>query len=84
MMTQKEIIKQIEAFPIFEQFEIIEKIQRNIKRNLQKQKEQKNLSVEEKLAIVESLGGALKMKNPPMSKEEERQIIEEHLLEKYQ
>lgn len=30
-MTQQEIIKEVTAFPIFEQFEIVEKIQRNIK-----------------------------------------------------
>lgn len=32
MMTQQEIIKQIIAFPIFEQIEIIEEIQQNIKK----------------------------------------------------
>ncbi len=85
-MTQQEIIKQIVAFPIFEQFEIIEKIQQNIKQNLQKKNgstDKKELSVEEKLAIVESLGGALKMENPPMTKSEERKIIEGYLSEKY-
>ena len=86
MMTQQEIINQIISFPIFEQFEIIEKIQQNIKQNLQQKNGntvKKELSVEEKLAIVENLGGALKMENPPMTKSEERKIIEEHLSEKY-
>lgn len=79
-MTQQEIIKQISSFPIFEQFEILEKIQQNIKQKLHQKNEDtegEELSVEEKLAIVESLGGSLRMKNPPTTKEEERRIIEE-------
>jgi CRISPR/Cas system-associated protein endoribonuclease Cas2 len=83
-MTHQEIIKQIVNFPIYEQFEIIEEIQRNIKKHLPKTNgNSKQLSVEEKLAIVESLAGALKMENPPMNKEEERKIIEDYLSEKY-
>lgn len=71
-MTHQEIIEQIISFPVSEQFEIIEEVQRNIEKNLQRQNGKIKLSVEEKLAIVESLDGSLKMENPPMSKGEER------------
>jgi 5'-3' exonuclease len=84
MMTQQEIIKEVTAFPLFEQFEIVEKIQRNIKQNLPPQNGlKKELSIAEKLAIAESLAGSLKMKNPPMTKTEEREAIEDYLAEKY-
>lgn len=82
-MTHQEIINQIITFPISEQFEIIEEVQRNIKKNLQSQNGKTKLSVEEKLAIVESLGGSLKMENPPMNKDEEKNLIEDHLAEKH-
>lgn len=81
-MTQQEIIKEIKSFPILEQFKIVEEIQNNIKQSLTAETDKKKLSVNKKLAIVEELGGALKMKNPPMTKEQERLIIEAHLAEK--
>lgn len=82
-MTHQEIIKQIIAFPVSEQFEIIEEIQRNIKENFQLQSKKSNLSNEEKLAIVESLGGSLKMTNPPMDRDEEKSFVEDYLTEKH-
>lgn len=81
-MTQQEIIKEIKSFPILEQFKIVEEIQNNIKQSLTAETDKKKLSINKKLAIVEELGGALKMKNPPMTKEQERLIIEAHLAEK--
>lgn len=84
MLTQQEIIREILAFPIAEQFEIVEKIQHNIKKNFRPQiSDKKELTVEEKRAIVESLAGSLKMENPPMTKAEERKIVEDYLAEKY-
>jgi hypothetical protein len=84
MLTQQEIIREILAFPIDEQFEIVEKIQHNIKKNFRPQNSvKKELTVEEKRAIVESLAGSLKMENPPMTKAEERRLIEDYLAEKY-
>ncbi len=82
-MSHQEIIKQIIAFPLSEQFEIIREVQQNIKQSLQKQKGEMELSKAEKLAIVESLDSSLKMKKPPMNKQEEREIIENRLAEKY-
>lgn len=84
-MTQQEIISQIKSFPILKQFEIVEAIQNNIKENLNLksfESEKTEISVDEKLMLVERLGGALKMSNPPMNEEEERKAIEEYLAEK--
>ncbi len=62
MRTQQEIINEVMAFPIFQQFEIVEKIQHNIKRSIKPQViEAQELSIEEKIAIVESLGGIAKV-----------------------
>ncbi len=40
-------------------------------------------SIEERLRLVKSLAGSLKMANPPMNSEDEREIIVEHLSEKH-
>ncbi|HLA95362.1 MAG TPA: hypothetical protein VK612_06555 [Pyrinomonadaceae bacterium] len=45
--------------------------------------EDRKLTVEERLAIVESLAGSIKMNKPPMTKEEEREFYYERLAEKY-
>lgn len=81
MLTQVEILNEIFTLPVSEQYEIVEKIKDSIGQT--NGNVQRELSVEEKLAIVKSLGGSLKMKNPPMTREEEREIIYEHLSEKY-
>ncbi len=81
MLTQTEILNEIFTLPVSEQCEIVEKVSDNIGRK--NGNAEKELSVEEKLAIVKRLGGSLKMKNPPMTREEEREIIYEHLSEKY-
>lgn len=82
-MTHQEIIKQIIAFPVSEQFEIIEEVQRNIKEKLQRENKKNKLSTKEKLAIVQSLAGSLKMKNPPANKDEEKRFVEDYLAEKH-
>ena len=81
MLTQTEILNEIFTLTVSEQREIVEKVSDNIGRK--NGDAEKELSVEEKLAIVKRLGGSLKMKNPPMTREEEREIIYEHLSEKY-
>lgn len=82
-MTHQEIIKQIIAFSIAEQFEIIEEVRQNIKKKLWAKNDKTELSVEEKLAIVESLDGSLKMENPPMNRDQEQNLIGDYLAEKY-
>jgi predicted transcriptional regulator len=81
MLTQKEILNEIFTLPITEQRKIAEKIENNIKQNNGKAKDA--LSIGDRLGLVKSLAGSLKMENPPMTKEEEREIIYERLSEKY-
>lgn len=81
MLTQKEILNEVFTLPISEQKEIAEKIESNIKKN--NLKGNLELSVEEKLKIVKRPGGSLKMKNPPMTKEETREEYYNYLAEKY-
>ena len=81
MLTQQEILNEVFTLTISEQCEIAEKIEKNIKQNNGSTKDE--LEIEEKMAIVRSLAGSLKIKNPPLTKAEEREIIYEHLSEKY-
>ena len=87
MMTPQEIFREVVSLPFREQAELIEKISRNLKQGIAEngnQKiEDKELSIAERIAIVESLAGSLKMENPPMTKEETREMYYEHLAEKY-
>lgn len=85
MLTQKEIIKEILTFPIIEQFEIVEKIQSNIKKNLKPQNpERKELTVEEKRAIVENLAGIAKVEGKSAPTDEEvKEDYANYLAEKY-
>ena len=87
MMTQQEIFQEVVSLPIIEQAELVEKIGRNLKQSISENGDntakEKELSVEERMAIVKSLAGSLKMENPPMTKEEDREIIYEYLSEKY-
>jgi hypothetical protein len=85
MLTQQEIIREILTFPIIEQFEIVEKIQDNIKKNLKPQtSEDKKLTVEEKRAIVESLAGIARVEGKPAPTDEEvKEDYANYLAEKY-
>ncbi len=87
MMTQQEIFQEVVSLPFKEQAELVEKIGRNLKQSISEngdnKAKEKELSVEERMAIVKSLSGSLKMENPPMTKEEDREIIYEYLSEKY-
>ncbi len=87
-MTQQEIYRQIVALPFREQKELVEKLSRNLKlengENGNKEFVEKELSVEEKMAIVESLSGfaAVEGKTPPTD-EEIREDYTNYLMEKY-
>jgi hypothetical protein len=85
MLTQQEIIREILAFPIAEQFEIVEKIQHNIKKNFRPQiSDKKELTVEEKRAIVESLAGIAKVEGKTAPTDEEvKEDYANYLAEKY-
>jgi hypothetical protein len=79
---QTEIIEQIIRLPIPERIEIIEKISRSVREDLRENNTEQD-SLDERKAAYLRLRGALKMENPPMTKEEVREIYSEHLSEKY-
>ncbi|MCY7375936.1 MAG: hypothetical protein LH472_08170 [Pyrinomonadaceae bacterium] len=79
---QVELIEQIIHLPIAERVEIIEKISRSVREELQENNESKSLLDERKAAYFR-LRGALKMENPPMTKEAVREDYYNYLAEKY-
>lgn len=78
---QVEIIEQIIHLPIAERVEIIEKISRSLREDLRERDAEKT-SFAERKAAIERLRGIAKMENPPMTKEETREMYYEHLAEK--
>jgi hypothetical protein len=88
MLTQKEILDEVFALPVTEQRAIAEEIRDNINdatENVLTHIDQRELSIDERIAIAQDLSGSLKPQGSyiPMTKEEEREIIEEYLSEKY-
>ncbi len=90
MMTQQQIFKEIALLPLTEQLELVEAVKRKslrLNKNVSSEPDefQRKLSVEERIAIAKNLSGCLKPDAGyiPMTKEEEREIIEEYLAEKY-
>ena len=82
---QTEIIERIIHLPITERVEIIEQISRSVREDLrEKDAEKKELSIEERKAIVDSLYGiaAVEGKTPPTD-EEIREDYTNYLSEKY-
>lgn len=87
---QTEIIEQIIHLPIYERVEIIEKLSRSVREEMGEKaakssfEEKKELSIEEKKVIVESLYGiaAVEGKTPPTD-EEIREDYTNYLSEKY-
>lgn len=89
-MTQQQIFNEISLLPVSEQLEIAEKIRRNIQRESENRisaddEFQRELSIDERIAIAKNLSGCLKPEAGyiPMTKEEERELIEEYLAEKH-
>ncbi len=87
---QTEIIEQIIHLPIYERIEIIEKLSRSVREEMRENgaessiAEEKELSIEERKAIVDSLRGiaAVEGKTPPTD-EEIRADYTNYLSEKY-
>jgi hypothetical protein len=92
-MTQQEIIEQIKHFPISERVKIIEQISQSLLTDLESEEngsaelndEKKELTTDDKIAIVENLYGSLHAEGKfiPMTKEEVREMRLEYLMEKY-
>jgi hypothetical protein len=81
-MTQQQMLQEFKTYPKAIKAVIIREMLQVFEKDLE-EIEQNEHSVEERLAIVESLAGSLKMENPPMTREGERKIIEDYLMEKY-
>ncbi len=88
MMTQQEIFREVVSLPFKEQAELVEKIGRNLKQSIAEngdnKTKEKELSIEERKAIVESLYGiaAVEGKTPPTDEEVKEDYIN-YLAEKY-
>lgn len=84
---QVELLEQIIHLPIAEQREIIEKVRRHLEQAESNVDDefQRELSIDERIAIAKNLSGSLKPETvyTPMTREEEREVIEEYLAEKY-
>lgn len=83
-MTQQQFVQEFRSYSKAKKSVVIRQLLRIFEEDLEKETQNNDeLSIEEKMAIVESLGGSLKMKNPPMTKEAVRELIIEAKTEKY-
>ena len=89
MMTQEELIHTFRGYPKPLKSTVLRKLMKLFEEDLvdeilnQAYLETRELTVEERLAVVESLAGSIKMEAPPLSKDEERELYYGHLAEKY-
>ncbi len=81
-MMQTELIEQIIHLPIPERVEIIERISRSVREDL-KESESKDTKFAVRSEAIKRLRGIAKTDNPPMTKEDDRKIIEDYLMGKY-
>lgn len=83
-MTQQQILQEFKSYPKAQKSLVIRQLLRIFEEDLEAETQTGNeLSTEEKIAIVESLAGGLKMENPPMTKQQVRDLITEAKAEKY-
>ena len=81
-MLNQQVIEQIIHLPITERIEIIERLSRSVREDLSNSKDE-DTKLKKRSAAINSLRGIAKSDNPPMSKEDDRKIIEDYLMEKY-
>lgn len=91
-MTPQQIIEEIKHFPLDERVSIIEQISQSVLKDMKTKNqpreidnEKRELTIDERIAIVENLHGSLREEGKfiPMTREEEREMYLEHLMEKY-
>ena len=88
-MTQDQIIQAFREYPKPIKSSVLRKLLKMFEDDLvdeaidQADAAERELTIEERLAVVESLAGSVKMKNPPMTKEEEREFVNKRRSEKY-
>lgn len=90
MISQKELIREISKLPVPLQRELIGKVSRNLDAFLEdgypeENRFQRELSKEERIALAKSLSGTFKPEKGymPMTKEEDREVYYEHIMEKH-
>lgn len=81
-MTNQQVLEQIIHLPIAERIEIIERVSRSVREDLSKT-DTNDTKFAERSAAINRLRGIAKSDNPPMTREDERKIIEDALMEKY-
>jgi putative addiction module component (TIGR02574 family) len=77
-MIQQQVLEQIIRLPIPERIEIIEKMWQSVRKDLIKSESKAN-NFEERSTAIKQLSGIAKTDNPPMTKEDDRKIIEDYL-----
>lgn len=83
-MTQQQFVQEFKSYPKAKKSVVVCELLRILADDLEEpSRNGDELSIEERMAIVESLAGSLKMENPPITKEETREMYYEHLSEKY-
>jgi hypothetical protein len=84
-MTQQQFVQEFRSCPKTQKSIVIRQLLRILADDLEKTPQQngRELSIGERKAAVERLRGVAKMDNPPMTKEEMREMYYEHLAEKY-
>lgn len=83
-MTQQQLVQEFKSYPKAKKSVVIRQLLRIFEDDLEENTQNGNeLSIEEKMVIVERLAGSLKMENPPMTKKEVRDLITEAKAEKY-
>jgi hypothetical protein len=81
-MTNQQVLEQIIQLPIEERIESIEKVSRSVRADLSKMESGKT-TPPERSAAINRLRGIAQTPNPPMTREEERKMIEVELMKKY-
>ena len=95
-MTQQQFIEEIKQLSVAERLALIETIKRSLREESGTDAEEMTTSeeafrksfapqgaVEIKSENVRRLYGILKFENPPMTREEERELMTDYLMEKY-
>ena len=83
-MTQQQFVQEFKTYPKAQKSVVISQLLRILADDLEEtSRNNDELSIEERMAIAKSLAGSLKMENPPMTKEETREMYDEHLSEKH-
>lgn len=83
-MTQQQFVQEFKTYPKAQKSVVISQLLRILADDLEEtSRNDDEFSIEERMAIAKSLAGSLKMENPPMTKEETREMYDEHLSEKH-